>query len=67
MSLPFISRGRGNSMSDHLLDTAGIAQAVRLQEKLGNKVNFTIYERSNEIGGVWAHSLWRGAGYVPVL
>ncbi|GAA5839865.1 hypothetical protein JCM5353_007698 [Sporobolomyces roseus] len=46
---------------------SGIAQAVRLQEKLGNKFNFTIYERSNEIGGVWAHSLWRGAGVdVPI-
>ncbi|GAA6022059.1 hypothetical protein JCM11491_004736 [Sporobolomyces phaffii] len=46
---------------------SGIAQAVRLQEKLGDKVRFTIYERTREIGGVWAHSKWRGAGVdVPI-
>ncbi|GAA5846459.1 hypothetical protein JCM3766R1_001898 [Sporobolomyces carnicolor] len=46
---------------------SGIAQAVRLQEKLGNRVKYTIYERTQEIGGVWAHSKWRGAGVdVPI-
>ncbi|GAA5929924.1 flavin-containing monooxygenase [Sporobolomyces koalae] len=46
---------------------SGIAQAVRLQEQLGDRVDLTIYERSYESGGVWAHSKWRGAGVdVPI-
>lgn len=41
---------------------AGIAQAVRLQEALGDKkAEVTIYERSNEAGGVWRDSRWAGA------
>ncbi|GAA5990351.1 hypothetical protein JCM5350_006889 [Sporobolomyces pararoseus] len=47
---------------------SGIAQAVRLQEKLGDdRVNYTIYERSQQLGGVWQSSKWRGAGVdVPI-
>ncbi|GAA5865082.1 hypothetical protein JCM3774_002125 [Rhodotorula dairenensis] len=47
---------------------SGIAQAVRLQEALGNKkAEVTIYERSNEAGGVWRDSRWAGAAVdVPI-
>ncbi|GAA5977977.1 hypothetical protein JCM5350_006287 [Sporobolomyces pararoseus] len=46
---------------------SGIAQAVRLKEKLGKNVEFTIYERSQEVGGVWEHSKWPGVAVdVPI-
>jgi len=41
---------------------ASIAQAVRLQEKLGKNVEYTIYERDTDLGGVWLNSLWKGCG-----
>ncbi|BGP27206.1 hypothetical protein JCM10295v2_006170 [Rhodotorula toruloides] len=46
---------------------SGIAQAVRLQEALGSKVDFTIYERESEVGGVWRDSTWPGTAVdVPI-
>ncbi|GAA5973011.1 hypothetical protein JCM11641_000362 [Rhodosporidiobolus odoratus] len=46
---------------------SGIAQAVRLQEKLGKNVEFTIYERAGEVGGVWRDSTWPGTAVdVPI-
>ncbi|GAA6049433.1 hypothetical protein NBRC10513_005842 [Rhodotorula toruloides] len=46
---------------------SGIAQAVRLQEALGSKVDFTIYEREAEVGGVWRDSTWPGTAVdVPI-
>ncbi|BGP51134.1 hypothetical protein JCM10450v2_007063 [Rhodotorula kratochvilovae] len=46
---------------------SGIAQAVRLQEQLGNKVDFTIFERSHDVGGVWRDSTWPGTAVdVPI-
>ncbi|GAA6062495.1 hypothetical protein JCM10212_001868 [Sporobolomyces blumeae] len=46
---------------------SGIAQGVRLQEKLGRNVEFTIYERAHSVGGVWRDSTWPGAGVdVPI-
>lgn len=52
------------SITETILETAGIAQAVRLQEALGDKVEFKIYERSYDVGGVWRDSTWPGAGCV---
>ncbi|GAA5904022.1 hypothetical protein JCM8208_001765 [Rhodotorula glutinis] len=46
---------------------SGIAQAVRLQDQLGNKVDLTIYERASEVGGVWRDSTWPGTAVdVPI-
>lgn len=46
---------------------AGIAQAVRLQDKLGKNVEFAIYERSYDVGGVWRDSTWPGTAVdVPI-
>ncbi|GAA5962678.1 hypothetical protein JCM8115_005920 [Rhodotorula mucilaginosa] len=46
---------------------SGIAQAVRLQEALGDHVDFKIYDRSYDVGGVWRDSAWPGAGVdVPI-
>ncbi|KPV71567.1 uncharacterized protein RHOBADRAFT_19371, partial [Rhodotorula graminis WP1] len=45
----------------------GIAQAVRLQDQLGNKVDLAIYERASEVGGVWRDSTWPGTAVdVPI-
>lgn len=46
---------------------ASIAQACRLQETLGNQVEYTIYERDTDLGGVWLNSLWKGCGQFSVL
>ncbi|GAA5958421.1 hypothetical protein JCM21900_002189 [Sporobolomyces salmonicolor] len=47
---------------------SGIAQAVRLKEALGSKVNFTVYERASELGGVWRDSTWPGTAVdVPIF
>ncbi|GAA5856239.1 hypothetical protein JCM9279_006695 [Rhodotorula babjevae] len=46
---------------------SGIAQAVRLQDQLGNKVDLTIHERASEVGGVWRDSTWPGTAVdVPI-
>ncbi|GAA6044216.1 hypothetical protein JCM8097_002265 [Rhodosporidiobolus ruineniae] len=46
---------------------SGIAQAVRLQEKLGKNVDFTVYERAGDVGGVWRDSTWPGTAVdVPI-
>ncbi|TNY18000.1 FAD/NAD(P)-binding domain-containing protein [Rhodotorula diobovata] len=46
---------------------SGIAQAVRLQEQLGTKVDLTIYERSHDVGGVWRDSTWPGTAVdIPI-
>ena len=31
-----------------------------LKETLGDKVEFTVYERAKASGGVWEHSKWPG-------
>lgn len=46
---------------------SSIAQACRLQEKLGDRVDFTIYERDTDLGGVWLNSLWKGCAVdIPI-
>ncbi|GAA6018468.1 hypothetical protein JCM11491_007009 [Sporobolomyces phaffii] len=46
---------------------SGIAQAVRLQEALGARVHFKVFERSTQVGGVWEHSRWPGVAVdVPI-
>ncbi|GAA5826672.1 hypothetical protein JCM11251_002849 [Rhodosporidiobolus azoricus] len=47
---------------------SGIAQAVRLKEALSHdKLDFTIYERSHDVGGVWRDSTWPGTAVdVPI-
>ncbi|BGP19605.1 hypothetical protein JCM10213_000200 [Rhodosporidiobolus nylandii] len=46
---------------------SGIAQAVRLKEALGKHVDFTVYERSHAVGGVWRDSTWPGTAVdVPI-
>ncbi|GAA5995292.1 hypothetical protein JCM5350_002070 [Sporobolomyces pararoseus] len=46
---------------------SSIAQACRLQEKLGDRVDYTIYERDTDLGGVWLNSLWKGCAVdIPI-
>ncbi|ORY66919.1 hypothetical protein BCR35DRAFT_308352 [Leucosporidium creatinivorum] len=46
---------------------SGIAQAIRLKEQLGSKVEITIFEKASEAGGIWRDSKWPGAGVdVPI-
>ncbi|ORY91546.1 hypothetical protein BCR35DRAFT_340447 [Leucosporidium creatinivorum] len=46
---------------------SGIAQAIRLNEQLGSKVEITIFEKAAEPGGIWRDSKWPGAGVdVPI-
>ncbi|GAA6021859.1 hypothetical protein JCM11491_001549 [Sporobolomyces phaffii] len=46
---------------------SSIAQAVRLQETLGDRVEYTIYERDTDLGGVWLNSLWKGCAVdIPI-
>ncbi|GAA6010480.1 hypothetical protein JCM10207_001325 [Rhodosporidiobolus poonsookiae] len=46
---------------------SGIATGVRLQEALGKACDFTIYERADDVGGVWRDSKWPGAAVdVPI-
>ncbi|KAI5478835.1 hypothetical protein MNV49_004567 [Pseudohyphozyma bogoriensis] len=46
---------------------SGIGQAIRLKERLGDRLELTVYERDPEAGGVWYRALWPGAGVdVPI-
>ncbi|GAA5880009.1 hypothetical protein JCM16303_004435 [Sporobolomyces ruberrimus] len=46
---------------------SSIAQACRLQDKLGKQVDYTIYERDTDLGGVWLNSLWKGCAVdIPI-
>ncbi|KAK4056613.1 CTD phosphatase Fcp1 [Microbotryomycetes sp. JL221] len=40
---------------------SGIAQAIRLQEQLGDAVEIQVYEKASASGGVWRDALWPGA------
>ena len=37
---------------------AGLAQAIRLKERFGDKIDLQIFERAGDIGGVWRDSHW---------
>ncbi|TIC16192.1 FAD/NAD(P)-binding domain-containing protein [Wallemia mellicola] len=46
---------------------SGIAQAIHLKRRLGDKLELHIFEKKNEAGGVWRDSQWPGAGVdVPI-
>ncbi|GAA5900840.1 flavin-containing monooxygenase [Sporobolomyces salmoneus] len=46
---------------------SSIAQACRLKETLGDQVEYTIYERNTDLGGVWLNSLWKGCAVdIPI-
>lgn len=37
---------------------SGIAQAIHLKRRLGDKLELHIFEKKNEAGGVWRDSQW---------
>ncbi|SGY78628.1 BQ5605_C008g04902 [Microbotryum silenes-dioicae] len=40
---------------------SGIAQAIRIKERLGNKAKITVLEKADSAGGIWRDSKWPGA------
>ncbi|SCZ99348.1 BZ3500_MvSof-1268-A1-R1_Chr7-2g09495 [Microbotryum saponariae] len=50
---------------------SGIAQAIRIKERLGNKAKITVLEKAGSAGGIWRDSKWPGAadglyGFMPI-
>lgn len=46
---------------------SGISQAIQLHRQLGEKVDITIIDREDDIGGTWLNSTWPGAGVdIPI-
>jgi cation diffusion facilitator CzcD-associated flavoprotein CzcO len=41
---------------------SGISQAIQIRRQLGDRVDLTIIECDDDIGGIWLNSTWPGAG-----